>query len=407
MPTQRTRNAGQGAGPQQPKIPTNPRVETVPPPTIPSDPVQDLGIPDGMIDDDPGGFVPRSDVQELAGRKVRAITPDDLARAHQQYAPGTRITGERVPAPDGMRTEPIPQPYPQQDPSDAAQAQRLIPPAFRGQPQTAQVQEQTTGYQQAAPASNEKQQETIQEVTRAVSAFEYLSKMDREAKASGDPERASQTASMLGALKGQVSVQEKHAQAGRSPVLQRMVEHFGLEKIKSVDIEWGGFKWRFAPTNTRLDLWIGEKLAGNGYNAAALLVAAGTVGIDGEPIYKVLNVPLAKEYEISDLAKTITKTVTLPLYNKRCNCGNDVAIEADKCKSCGAQVDPFDLPLELRVESAERLYRFLEEKFGAYEELAELVTLKDQQMKNRVINRGELYPFLLKKPSSEAPTTNG
>jgi hypothetical protein len=212
---------------------------------------------------------------------------------------------------------------------------------------------------------------------------------------------------MLGTLKSQVNVQEKARPAGRSPVLQRMVEHFGLEKIKPVEIEWGGFRWRFAPTSTRLDLWIGEKLAGNGYNAAALLVAAGTVGIDGEPIYKVLNVPLSKEYEISDLSKTVTKTVTLPLYNKRCNCGNEVAVEANKCKSCGAQVDPFDLPLELRVEVADRLYRFLEENFGAYEELAELVTLKDQQMKNRVLNRGELYPFLPKKPSSEAPTTQG
>jgi hypothetical protein len=361
-----------------------------------------------MIDDDPGGFVPNSEVQELAGRRVRQVSAADLAAAHQQYAPGTRITGERLPSPDGMRTEPLPQQYPpQQDMGAAAQAQRLIPQAFRGQaaPQPAADPQ----YQQPAQpdVTEEKQQETIQEVNRAASAFEYLYKMDRDAKASGDPERASQTASMLGALKGQVNVQEKQAQAGRSPVLQRMVEHFGLEKIKPVDIEWAGFRWRFAPTTTKLDLWIGEKLAGNGYNAAALLVAAGTVGIDGEPIYKVLNIPLSKEYEISDLSKTVTKRVTLPLYNKRCSCGNDVAIEATRCGACGAQLDPFELPLELRVEAADRLYRFLEENFGAYEELSELVTLKDKQMKNRVMNRDELYPFLRKKQSSGAPTTQG
>jgi len=401
MSTQRTRTTGP-TGPQNPHEPEDPRVETVP---APLEPVQDLGIPEGMIDDDPSGYVPNSEVREIAGRKVRPVTPEDLARAHQQYAPNVRITGERIPVPDGMRTEPQ-QPQQLQDLGAAAQAQQLLPQAFRGQVAPAPSGAPVVYENQGQPTAQE-QMETLQGVNRAASSFEYLAKMDREAKASGDPERASQTAALMGTLRSQVRVQEKNAPAGRSPVLQRMVEHFGLEKIKPAEVEWGGFKWRFAPTNTRMDLWIGEKLAGNGYNAAALLVAAGAVGIDGEPIYKVLNVPLVKEYEISDLAKTVTKTVTLPLYNKRCTCGHDLDLTVDKCEACGSQVDPFDLPLELRVESAEQLYRFLEENFGVYEELAELVTLKDQLMKNRIINRDELYPFLPKKPSSEAPTTPG
>jgi hypothetical protein len=403
MPTQRTRTTGTTAGPQGPKEPQDPReqqVESVTPPSEFSEAPEemlDLGIPDGMIDDDPGGYVPQAPVQELAGRKVRPMSPQDLSRAHQQ------INGERLPDESGMKTEQAPRQQRAEQAGMAAQAQRLLPEAFR------QQEPSQPSRSPATPAQSQEEaqtlQETHQQVSRAASAFEYLVKVDREAKASGDPEKAAQTSALLGTIKSQVNIKERSSTPGRSPVLQRLVEHFGLEKIKPAEVEWGGFKWRFAPTNTRMDLWVGAKLAGNGYNAAALLIAAGVVGIDGEPIYRVMNIPLSKDYEISDLTKTVTKAITLPLYNKRCTCGREVDLTVDKCEACGCQIDPFELPIELRIESAERLYRFLEENFGVYEELAELVEQKDKLMKNRVINRDELYPFLPKKPSSVVEKT--
>jgi hypothetical protein len=394
MSTQRTRTTGT-VGPREPQDPRDQQVETVG--SMPGE-VQDLGIPDGMIDDDPGGYVSKSPVQEIAGRKVRAMSAQDLAQAHQQYAgPGVKVSGERILADDGMKTEASSAP-PRPEPGAAEQARQLMPEAFR---QAAPQRPATSTPQPISSAAPPDQQDAQQMVSRAAGAFEYLTKLDRDAKLSGDPEKATQTSSLLGSLKSQVNVKERAASQGRSPVLQRLVEHFGLEKIKPAEVEWGGFKWRFAPTNTRMDLWVGDKLAGNGYNAAALLIAAGVVGIDGEPIYRVMNVPLTKEYEISDLAATVTQAITLPLYNKRCTCGREVDLLVERCDACGGSVDPFELPIELRIESAERLYRFLEESFGVYEELADLVQLKDKLMKNRIIDRDELYPFLPKTLSSE------
>jgi hypothetical protein len=138
MPTQRTRTTGTTAGPQGPKEPQDPReqqVESVTPPSEFSEAPEemlDLGIPDGMIDDDPGGYVPQAPVQELAGRKVRPMSPQDLSRAHQQYAgQGVRINGERLPDESGMKTEQAPRQQRAEQAGMAAQAQRLLPEAFR------------------------------------------------------------------------------------------------------------------------------------------------------------------------------------------------------------------------------------------------------------------------------------
>lgn len=424
MSTQKTKTgqgSGQGGKPVRPQSrhPQDERVERVPPP--PSAEVEDdfppeeyegedLGIPEG-VDDDPTGYVPPTAPQVLAGRKVRPVRPQDLEEAHRRYAGNVNIVGDREPnSGDGMRTaEDRPDPNTARmaeayTPGAAAEARRLMPQQFVQQPQQSASQQPRQAQQpqrsQQPQEAQATEEDTPQDIARAAAAFEYLTKVNHDARVSGSTERASQTNAMLGALKEDYDVEEAKTAQGRHPILQRLVGHFGLEKIKATEVEWCGFKWRFAPTNTKLDLWIGENLNGAGYNAAALLLAASVVGIDGEPVYRVLRVPLTKTYLIKDKKTGAQKEITTNLYDKTCTCGASIDVDASQCSACGGVQDIFLMPNNLRMECAERMNKFFEENFGAYEELAQLVQLRDAQMKHRLMNKEELYPFLPKKPSS-------
>jgi hypothetical protein len=381
-------------------------------PEMPEDTGEDLGIPEGNIDDDPSGYVPPSPPQVVAGRRMRPMTPQDLSAAHQRYAGNVNMVGDRAPGDDGMRTEHTHDPNAARmaeyaAPGVADEARRLMPQQFQGAGQQRQAppqQQYQQPAQQDAP-SNESASDLQNEVARAADTFEYLHRVDHEAKLSGNMDRATQTTALMGALKEGYQVNEARAPQGRHPVLQRLVEHFGLEKIKPAEVEWAGFKWRFAPTSTKLDLWMHDNLNASGYNAAALLLATSVVGIDGEPVYKVLNIPLHRKFTIKDKKGLASKEVTTSLYDKECSCGATVSVDAPVCQGCGAAQDVFSFPLNLRIECAIRLNKFFEEQFGAYEELAELVNLRDGLMKNRILNKAELYPFLPKTQSSKAGTT--
>lgn len=186
------------------------------------------------------------------------------------------------------------------------------------------------------------------------------------------------------------------------PALQKLRRNLGLSKIRPVTIPWAGSDWLFYPAPPALDHWAIQMTDSGVGNYAAMKIAAACVGLDGAPLYEVFNITVTAEFE----SPVQEKPVTVAVFEKTCDsCGAIVTVEAETCGDCSSLLDPFDMPLPLRAQCAERLNRFFMEEFGPYEELPDLYEKMRKEMPDRVTDKGELYGPFLKSSSEDTETT--
>jgi len=411
MSTQKTRLGGGGPNTPDDEGPTPPELEELlgEGEDIPEG-EDDLDIPAGQLAEDPTGYVPPTPVEEYGGRRMRRMRPDHLQEAHERFAgKNMRMTGEMVDTDPAAYEELAAQGPQRENPEAANRARDIMPDAFRQEPSPRQPDSRPA---QHRDAPNIPEPEAFinahAAANEAAGVYEYLTEAQKEAEQSGDFQAVAYTRSLKKKLEDDFEIQEEIERKERHPVLKRFLANLGVERIKPVEQPWGGFKWMFYPIPPIVDRWINSRLE-SAMNSAAVELAASTVGMDGIPLYEMLNIPIRKKHSVTtkDDAK-VTTEITVTLYKKRCDCGEEFEADAEKCPRCKALHDKFDIPPELRLECAEKFYELLEHKFGPYEELMELVKLKDEKMKSRRFNKEDLYgpflPSLKKEPDEQSPT---
>jgi len=384
---------------------------------------EDLGLTEdsGNIVDDPSGFVANAPVQQMMGRRVRPVSNEDLERAHRMQA------GEGVPMfepsmtdKDGKKPEMqrgAQQRGPAANPAAQSKAEEMMPDYLRQSPagpppgEAQAYQQVQEGAPQQAPAAA---QPTAAASAAQQALFENSAEMLRqlldqevELRNRGDYGGAAEARQVAENIAEGYTLERVVPKKKEHPALAKLKANLGLAQIKPAAVEWAGVKWHFAPTNGRLDNWVALNLRDEGINAAALMVSAGLVGVDGVPIYEFLSIPLVEEHTISRAAEkgevVDAKTISVNIFRKFCTCGVQVSVDEKECFSCGAQLDPFDMPTDLRLLCAERFSEFLEEEFGPYEELPLLFDKKREVMKDRQMDKATLYPLAM--PSQEVETT--
>jgi len=383
----------------------------------------DLGIPDNLvIDDDPTGYVPDVPVEEIAGRKVRRLSAKQLEEAHVRYAgEGVRITGERtsIPGSENQDAHTAEAPRKMVTESTMSEAERLTPAAYKGkpkqttsapqptqQPPRQPVQEEPDDDDHYHPPSATSPRVMKDEAEAAAATFEYLAETERRARTVGDLASAAQAIEMSSKLQENFKVNHRSEIKMEHPALTKLLTNLGLKKIVHTQLEWGGSTWTFAPTSAQLDYWVSKSMDEEGLNIVALTISASVVGLDGIPVYEVLNIPLKKKFEVVSLDSDVVdakKEIEIVLYKKYCTCGNQIEVDAEDCPICGSSQDKFEMPLDLRMVCAARFNLMLSEQFGAYEALPQLLRLRREAMKDRRLDAKELYPLVI--PSSEEKTT--
>jgi len=386
------------------------------------EPGEDLGLSEsgGVVVDDPSGFVASSPVETVQGRRVRPISNADLERAHRMQAgEGVPMFNPSIGDKDGKQpmTQGKADVQPPQHNSAARQKAETMMPSFMKDeaPQENREANQPVGntqqkqYPRQSAAAVAAQEEMFNETTNMV---KRLLNQEAEARNRGDYKGAAQARYLAEKVAEDYDFSRVVKPRKEHPALQKFKANLGLEQVKPASVEWAGVKWSFATTNARIDTWVAMNLRDEGINAVPLLISAGLVGIDDIPLYDFLSVPIVEEHTVSktdENGNTIdTQTMTIDLYHKVCNCGVKVKVNEQECFSCHAKLDPFDIPTDLRIICAERFNRFLEEEFGPYEELPMLFELKSEAIKDRQLNKDELFPLAMssqevkKTPSSQS-----
>lgn len=395
------------------------------PPRDSTDDEQDLGIPtEGPpMAEDPTGFTPKAGPQMLAGRQVRPLDPGDLSESHRRYAGadtpmfGASSFGKGPQAEQGGMPPPQAQQgarRPREEADAQAQAQRLMPQYLNEGPPQQPARQQYAQPQQGTPPpsatypdpNDDTQQLKDYRMMQTTAALEYLTKEEQAARERGDYLAAEQARNMTERLGDDFHIQRVPQGEGRHPAMEKLLANLGLEKIERQEVPWGGSKWLFAATPPTLDHWVSTNMEEDGRNFAALLVSAGLVGLDGIPIYQVLGVPLTAKLVVTEKATGETRKVDVALYRKICDCGYEMEVTAKECANCKMLHDPFDIPTDLRQKCAVAWNEMLENKFGAYEELAYLVEEKNLVMKNRTTDKEELYPLVMPSPEQKTTTTS-
>jgi hypothetical protein len=229
-----------------------------------------------------------------------------------------------------------------------------------------------------------------------------LSDQMSTARRSGNEDLANELKEILNKILGAAQrVHRVRKPKKESNVLSRLKADLGIQRIKSVNIEWAGYTWNFAPPPAAMDRWLLAMAASGGANLYSVLkISISLVGIDNEPLWKVLGIALDADYK----QENSDALIRMPLYNRLCHaCGFDIGFEEDKCAQCGALLNHYAMPLSLRLRCADAINSFFQDDFGPYEQLEELYTLMRDAMPDRINDRGDIYPFL--KVSQQQPET--
>lgn len=248
-------------------------------------------------------------------------------------------------------------------------------------------------------------QEEVVETPAAVAmeeAIQMLSGRLAQARNRGDHELSRNIQAALDELVSTSDLKKVYRAKSDHPVLNKLRRNLGVQKITPAKIEWGGFTWHFAPAPPPVWSWATAVGSATPLAYHDLKVSINVVGIDGVPIYQVLGIEMTHYYNMP--GSEDAPPIEVPAFQKYCDaCGAEVQLTDEKCKECSSGLDPFDMPLGLRLHCAERFHNYLQKEFGPYEELDQLVKLMNEQMPDRFADREKLYPFL--KESSEAKTT--
>lgn len=236
-------------------------------------------------------------------------------------------------------------------------------------------------------------------------AIRLLSQQAAQAQADGNLAGSRALREAMETLSNSAELERRYEAREEHPILSKLKSTLGLKKIKPVRKEWAGLVWNCYPSNVVLDSWFFDNLWDDRKNFAQLKVATNCVGLDDVPLYQVFNIPLIHTY------RTITdegdlRDVPLKPYRKYCkSCGVEIEfLDSEKCENCGASLDPFDVPLPLRLFCAEKLYQFFQEEFGPTERLDVLVGILREELKDRLVDGEDLFPLAML--SVEAPKTD-
>lgn len=396
----------------------------------------DLGLRSGEVfQPDPSGFEPANkQIIEVAGRKGIPLTPSDLVEMHYAQAghrsmvndPGSLMDQKNL---AGLTEE-------EQQARLAQIAQRREQEQQRRRAEEAKKREVRSledellqGYQAndqppapapttgsrvnapdyfgpdaapavPAPAARSAMPSTIGDIGEGAKVLESLVVKAAEARGRGDIRLATELNGMIQQLLLASNLKRRQPQQERHPALQKLLSNLGLERIKPIDQDWLGTKWRFAPRPEALDWWISENMGDGGLELNHAIIAASLVGMDDVPLYRVLNIPLSANYVITRAATAEDpggeSEITIPSYTKLCpGCGNEVVLDVETCTTCGAFLDVFDVPQELRLRYAAVAKQLLSEKLClSAEQLGQLVALLRQKMKDRRLDQAEVYPLI-------------
>jgi hypothetical protein len=427
-----TTGTGGGSG-TGPKKPTNPQKQ---PPTIDArklvaeeDPTEDLGLSEEeeAFIPDPTGFDPKGPVHNIGGRDMIKLSREDLSNLHHAHAgnapmvpdPTKHLSDRPLPDPETLRERDLrgnPDAR-QRAAQQAAQTDDLASEVLGGftpsqdQPVTGAPTTPPPGTPVTTTPKTTPVVDGADNPEETVEVLEAILIRAQKARDEGDVRLSNELNVMAQRIVEGTSMQRVQPKKERHPTAQKLLEAFGLEKIESKEIEWMGFKWKFQPRPPAMDLWITTHSGTNNMDLNAAIIASTVVALDGDPVWKVFNIPLTANYKVEgpqlfEGVEPAEGMVDIPVYRKFCeSCRCEVRIEDEKCPTCTAALDPFDVPIELRFKYADTLFRFITEKLGLdFADLQALVNLYREAMKDRMFDKEELYPLLRLSKTQEEKT---
>lgn len=397
-------------------------------PTFEEGDLQDLGLNEDELAaepfiPDPSGYDAQGPMHEIAGRKMIRLTPQQLAEMHAAQAPGQRMVNDPhaeldhdIRSPDEMEEDARRREY--EDAYGKAEADKLMkgysaappPPQEPSAPSDATTQPRPSQPPRQTDNTTSKVQVAPGEVGEAVQVIEALINKAAKHRYEGDLKTSAELTALARDIIEAGKVKRVQPQKERHPALQRLLSNIGIEKIKPVTIPWMGSTWVFAPRPETMDFWVAENITEGGLDLSLILIAASLVGLGidepnadpPDPLWKVLNIGLTASYEMEkeseiDGVPSDTKPYTIQVYHKTCeSCAMQVPVQDDTCATCGAKQDIYDVPLDLRLRYAVLMKQFLQEKLGISTKiLSDLVTKMRTQMKDRRLDKEELYPLAL------------
>lgn len=377
---------------------------------------------------DPTGFEPTGPEVEVAGRRGRLLTRDDLARMHVEHAGNLTIQGTPNPqVADEYRLAQQRLIEQQRAAFPENQADALMPDFLREAEAEAEARmagaPAAPGASGASPPSGGGLPPQAPPAPPAgapgapggpgnpgdsAAAVAFIREAER-ARQAGDPLVAARLQHMAESALAGSDVRRRKRDVEQSSILGKLRRNLGLERIPTAVVEnWGGLKWHFAPAPAPVDYWMYSQMPDDALvrvlYASALGVSANLVGLDDTPIYKVLNVPTTTEYEITvpgppdedGKATQRTEVVNINLHVKHCpGCNVELErVDMTQCNACGAQLDPMLVPPSLRVQCAEAFYIWLQEDFGPFEKLEDLWRKMNQVLTMRSDAGEDMYPLL-------------
>jgi hypothetical protein len=370
---------------------------------------------------DPTGFEAEGPVHNIAGRDMIQLDRKQLSDLHYAHAgnasmvpdPNKDLSDRPLPDPDKFKQEDLKGPQPQNAQQRAAQTaaekETLADEVMGGFTSNSQVPEPPPiqqPHQGVAPPQQPGSKEpgiavAPGEEQEAVQVLEAVVLRSQKARDEGDIRLANELSTMAQKIIEGTHLKRVQPQKETHPTASKLLEAFGLQKIGSEEIPWMGFKWMFRARPPTLDFWITTHSGANNTDLNAALVSSTVVAIDGDPVWKVFNIPLTASYKVEGTTllegmEPDEAAIDVQVYRKTCDsCSCEVTIDTDTCPTCGASVDPFDVPIELRFKYAETVFRFITEKLGLdFADLQELVSLYRKSMKDRMFDKEELYPLL-------------
>ena len=433
------------ANPKNPSKPDPSQGPTTTPTAVPTlipPPFEDLGMRPGEEPFVPNskGFMASGPEATIMGRAGVQLTREDLDELHHAYAGSTPMVPDQG---GSLDLNNIP---PREDPEvnkrrRQLEAERTNKEALRKMQETKLEDELLTGFQASTPETGaplkgnpanpagffaaaadasigantqggiiptplETPTYAPSQVGDAARLLEALMVRVTKARSDGDFKMASELMGMAQGVLLSNNLKRSQPKQERHPALSKLLANLGLEKIKTADIEWLGSTWRFAPRPVPLDWWVGDNMGTDAMELNYSIIAAGLVGLDGVPLYKIYNLALNATYTLTVQEGKPPQTISVPVYQKYCeSCSGEVPLDADLCPLCGALLDIFDVPLDLRLRYAIHTKRFLFEKLTLDNtHLQHLVTLYRTTLKDRRLDKEELYPLLklLPRPQEEA-----
>ena len=340
-------------------------------------------------------------METIAGHEVHAVSHAELMQQHYEETGGAPLWGGSM-EPNEEAAQRARQA--QQQGALENEVDRLTPSWMKDRQQSSSAQPMQ------APAQRDTTRTAMPEVDMgdmksASDAIRLLNQQAAQAEADGNIVGARALREAMENFAASTELERKYVAKKAHPVLTKLKNSLGIEKIKPATKRWAGIDWNCYPSNMVLDSWFIDNLWDDRRNFSPLKVATYCVGLDGVPLHAVFGVPLVHDYQTVNEDGDI-KEVRIKPYRKYCKtCGFEVDLLADGCTNCGASVDPFEVPLALRLFCAEKLYTFFQEDFGPTEKLDNLVGILREVIKDRLVDGDELFPLAML--SVEAPTTDG